>query len=292
MPGGLLGSPTPIATPDQAWHPEALDWRNRVRANGGDVSQDTMAAVNRFCTDIDAAGLRGRFYRVNLFCGSNLLSCLVPLYRATSPGIATLGNATDTNSNFVAADYVEHGNPFAGLKGNGSSKALNTGLNPVTIGASISSFHLSVAVSGTEASGTTRVMIGNGVTASGSVYLGLTAGGSQERFGSTASILQATGGGVGVEGFIGGNVGPNETGGEELVTPRYYRNGTSIARAAAFALLAHNNAAIWVCATPEGFYSLRRYFRGYSIGLSMSPAQWFAYSTIMQRFQSSLGRTA
>jgi hypothetical protein len=108
-------------------HPEANAWRNAVIANGGSVSASTMRAVSKFCAAIDTAGIRDRFYRLNLVCGTGLSAVLVPLYRSTSRGGATFGDATDTNNNFVAGDYAENN----GLKGNGSTKYLATGL-PMT----------------------------------------------------------------------------------------------------------------------------------------------------------------
>ena len=108
-------------------HPEAASWRTRVVANGGSVSATTMQAVDRFCRSIDGAGIRDRFYRLNLFCGGNLNAVLVPLYRGPSASGSTFGDAADTNFNFVAGDYAEND----GLKGNGSTKYLATGL-PMT----------------------------------------------------------------------------------------------------------------------------------------------------------------
>ena len=109
-------------------HPEAVDWATRVIANGGTVTTPIMRAVSNFCYAIDRGGLRSSMYRVNLFCGGNLSGCLVPLYRSTSFLGTNLGNATDTNFNFVSADFSETG-ATGGLKGNGSNKYLVTGLN-------------------------------------------------------------------------------------------------------------------------------------------------------------------
>lgn len=108
-------------------HPEAQVWRNAVIANGGTVSGSTLAAVSKFCFSIDAANIRDRFYRLNLFCGNNLLACLVPLYRGQSRTGTQFGNTTDTNNNFVSGDYNETG-ASGGLQGNGTSKHLDTGL--------------------------------------------------------------------------------------------------------------------------------------------------------------------
>jgi hypothetical protein len=108
-------------------HPEAAAWKSAVVANGGSVSASTLKAVGQFCADIDAAGIRDRFYRLNLFCGTGLNAALVPLYRGISRTATQLGNTTDTNANFVSGDYAETG-ATGGLKGNASNKSLDTGL--------------------------------------------------------------------------------------------------------------------------------------------------------------------
>ena len=105
-------------------HPEAASWRTHVVANGGSVSATTMQALDRFCRSIDANNLRSLLWRVNPMAGDNLSAALVPLYRANSAGGAVQGNTTDTNTNFVSGDY----SPSSGLLGNGSNKALSTGL--------------------------------------------------------------------------------------------------------------------------------------------------------------------
>lgn len=116
-------------------HPECMTWIGNVVSNGGTVSATTAAAVSAFCTAIDAASIRDRFARLNLFCGSNLSAALVPLYRSTAAGGTLLGNSTDTNNNFVSGDYAETGSA-GGLAGNGTTKFLNTGLNQSTVNSS------------------------------------------------------------------------------------------------------------------------------------------------------------
>jgi hypothetical protein len=64
-------------------HIDVQNWLNTVTLNGGSASSTTIAALNTFCNSIDSAGLRNKFYRLNLFCGNNLSTCLAPLY--TSP---------------------------------------------------------------------------------------------------------------------------------------------------------------------------------------------------------------
>lgn len=113
-------------------HPEAINWVNRAQKNeesaldtydGGQISEITLDAVSEFCYAIDAAGIRDRFMRLNLFCGNNLKACVVPLYTNTSMNYAHVGNAVDANNNFVEGDY----NPGTGLTG-GPPRILETGV--------------------------------------------------------------------------------------------------------------------------------------------------------------------
>jgi hypothetical protein len=114
-----------LLRPRSTIHPEAADWANRVRTNGGSVSGTTLSAVSKFCASITSAGIRSRFYRLNLLCGTGLPACLVPLYRGPSLGGTQYGNATDTNNGpFVSGDFSE----ASGLQGNGSTKYLATGI--------------------------------------------------------------------------------------------------------------------------------------------------------------------
>jgi hypothetical protein len=92
-----------------------------------------MKAVSAFCKAIADAGIRDRFYRLNLFCGTSdgsLIAPRVPLYRGPSRTGTQYGDAIDGNNNFVQADYAENN----GLLGNGSTKYLSTGLEMTYLG--------------------------------------------------------------------------------------------------------------------------------------------------------------
>jgi hypothetical protein len=122
-------------TPDRptgasSLHPDCRSWISRVLTNGGTLSQSTVNAVNQFCLDIAAAGIRDRFYRVNLFCGDQLAAALVPLYRGPTTAGAQFGNTNDTAVSFVSGDY----NASIGLI-NGLGKYLRTGLGKLYAGA-------------------------------------------------------------------------------------------------------------------------------------------------------------
>lgn len=99
------------------------DWVRRVVANGGTVSVSTQAAVQTFYLGMRSDGVWGSILRLNLFAGDQLAACLVPL-------VYQIGTATETNTNFVSGDYALN----QGLKGNGTTKRLNTGVTNKTCG--------------------------------------------------------------------------------------------------------------------------------------------------------------
>jgi hypothetical protein len=110
--------------PPLAAHPDAQRWIQQVYFNGGTVSQTTADAVSNFCREIDAAGLRSKFYRLNLFCGNELLACRTPLYRGPNANerhgfdldVLTVGSGGSAGNVFTNVDYTEYGSN-AGLAG-------------------------------------------------------------------------------------------------------------------------------------------------------------------------------
>jgi len=105
-----------------------LAWRNAAVANGGTVTTAEYKGITAFCRSVDNGGLRSLFYRYNPFMGG-FLGALVPLYRGPVRGGAVHGFATDTNLNFVDADWTLAG----GITGNKTSKALNPGYRADTL---------------------------------------------------------------------------------------------------------------------------------------------------------------
>ncbi len=86
------------------FHSEAAAWRSAVIANGGSVSTSTVRAVSNFCAAIDAAGIRDRFVRLNLFCGDNLNAALVPLYRNRAAYAGR--NIIAANEDYLGSTYT------------------------------------------------------------------------------------------------------------------------------------------------------------------------------------------
>lgn len=108
--------------PVRQFNPETTDYRARVIANGGTISDAGIDAIEKFVQDCKNALIWDKFLEVAPFAGTNLSAALVKLvHPAGVPGVIT-------NVNFVAGDYSES----TGLLGDGTTKYLNTGFNAQT----------------------------------------------------------------------------------------------------------------------------------------------------------------
>jgi hypothetical protein len=277
-----------LIVPPTATNADAQAWIDNVYANGGTVSTATANAVNTFCNDIESAGLRDRFYRLNLFAGTGLSAALVPLYRGPSLGGTQYGNTTDTNNNFVSGDYVETGASTGGLKGNGSSKYLNTGYNPITESASNANFHLWIYTKDSEASGSTRTSIGT-LSGSNELLMAWASGGTLEQgiIAGGSSVQRRLIGSGGLQGSLA----ITASSGRVL---QAYHNGLASASGTETGTGSFPNLPIFVfslnnAGTP-GQYSLARYFRAYSIGQTFTATQAEAYHAALVTFQTALSR--
>jgi hypothetical protein len=276
---------------------DARDWQSRVVANGGTVSASTMKAVDTFCKTIVTAGIRDRFYRLNLFAGTGLSAALVPLFRGPSLGGTQYGNTTDTNNNFVSGDYVETGTGGGISTGAANAtKTLDTGLVPFNAGMVHTDSHGAFySRQGNTSTGavmaSTRAVAGsehfqffiNGV--SGSVTQIFRSGGSSNSGFETVAALRT------------GHIIAQRSGG----TGSLYRNGTN-----QNATSATTNATTWSTGFPAGIRIYGRRFinnttevtdqfmsttlQGYSIGVAFTDSQASSYYTAMQALQTELGR--
>lgn len=271
-----------LLRPRQTTHPDAADWANRVRTNGGSVSGSTLSAVDKFCKSISQNGLRDRFYRLNLFCGSNLNAALVPLYRGPSLGGTQYGNTTDTNNGpFVSGDYAETGGG-GGLTGNGSSKYLNTGMAHNTLPQNDS--HAAVYEI-SRSSATFRTSLGARTTSlTGFFIMGTwvsTANYSFNAFESNARVDVASSAG----GFYVGSVNG------EANTALYRNGGSKVTSTTTTRTPGPQNLFVFALndgGTPVVHADAR--LAGYSVGLKMTDSQVASYNTAMQAFQTALGR--
>jgi len=278
-----------------ATHPEAIDWATRVTANGGTASSTTLAAVSTFCAAIDReSGLRAAILRCNLFCGNSdasLNAVRTPLYRGASLTGTQLGNATDTNVNFVAGDYQETGSG-GGLKGNGSSKYLNTGLAPSNI-SSLLDVHLSASGTDLDTSGD-RVFVGS---------INSNANPGSEIYALDVYAAYVTGRASRLSMFTAGQFPVVTTPGtteSHIIGVRtsatssvIYRGGASAVTNATTAVPVSHTRNWFVFAlnnigTPTAYTAAR--LRMYSIGNGLTAAQALAFSNAVIAFNTALGR--
>ena len=278
-----------LLRPRQTIHPEAADWKNRVIANGGTVSGSTLAAVSRFCRSVDAAGIRDKFYRLNLFCGDNLSAALVPLYRAESFTASVRGNSTDTNNNFVSGDFNNTGSS-SGLAGNGTSKFLNTGL--VANSLTATNTHLGVGLRSVSDTSGYRTLIGawNGLVSGAQIMQVSVRRADASRnciFGDFATASHFFGDAVNSTNLATGNI--------VAAWPAMYRNGTASGTSATASTnytSAHN---IYVFALDNGGSTAADYTNArvnwYSIGLTMTAAQVASFDSALASFNATLSRT-
>lgn len=106
--------------------PESLDYFQRIVFNGGTISPSSMKAADDFVRALFDANLWWKILDMGLFVGDQLAAAMVKLKYTNGTGVLV-------NNNFVAADYVEQG-AGGGLRGDGSTKSLRTGLAQNTVG--------------------------------------------------------------------------------------------------------------------------------------------------------------
>ena len=280
-----------LLRPRSTIHPEAANWANRVRTNGGSVSGTTLSAVSKFCASISAAGIRDRFFRLNLFCGTGLSACLVPLYRGPSLGGTQYGGTTDTNNGpFVSGDFSETG-ASGGLTGNGTSKYLDTGLTYDAMGVP-STNHIGVF----KGAGTwnTSIEIIGARDADDYYYIQ-----GRAQVAGDHKVHAFSGPGASGGSFINNATVSSAT--NFLVASRnssasfvLYQNAASVASTSSAVTIAGSNRPFLVfmrdISTGPSFAGWTYRLLGYSFGLGMSAAQVSAYNAAMQALQTSLGR--
>lgn len=264
-------------------HPDAAAWRSEVVANGGSVSASTMRAVSTFCASIDAAGIRSKFYRLNLFCGNDLNACLVPLYRGPSRTGTQHGGAIETNQNFVPDDYAERG-ATGGLKGNGTNKRLLTGANANVIPSAFDS-HISVSARDLEGpTGNFRDIFGvYGGSSSASFFLQ-----NNRNFNRYFGMGNFSSADLGFNADEPHAMGVRSGSTTHIV----YRSGSSIGTnnaLAANSLPALELAVFSRSDVDAGFTQGR--FRMYSFGLAFTGTQALAFANAVIAFNTALSRT-
>lgn len=261
---------------------DARDWLARVYSSGGSVSDRTATAVQNFCNAIESFGIRDRFYRLNLFCGNGIESCVVPLYRGPSRTGTQYGGLTDRNINFLGSDYVEYGALGGGIQGNGTSKYLDTGLEGSELAAGnrhVSAYEIIPATTLYSPS----VLSGNSTAAMHG--LGPWTSTTQYRYRTHNTVS-----GNPVTNFVSGGfwLGSDDS----VSSSTLYLNGSAVASASGSPVGGSGNTTYRILGTPDpnpGEWSEAR-LGGYSVGLSLAPQQVANLYGAMRAFQASLRR--
>jgi len=282
-----------LLRPKAGGHPEALAWASRVVAEGGSVGT-SLPAVSEFCRSIDAAGIRSKIWRLNLFCGgpsgtvSGLNACLVPLYRGPSPTGTQYGFSIDDNQGpFDTGDYAERGTN-GGLKGNGSTKHLNTGFEQSLI--SLHDVHLSTSFKELETSfDAERTLLGTITSVQGDfcVLRQAITSGNRQFFAATFTV-SASAAGSSSESHVLGVRSSN-------IFTALYRSGSEVNT--------NTGTAATVVATSTPYFVFARNNNGtadtrtaarmrmYSIGQAIDETGAAAFANAVAAFNLSLGRT-
>ena len=106
-------------------HPEAADWSARVASQGASVSTATLANVSRLCYAIDAAGIRDRFLRLNVFSGTGLNAAITPLFRGQA---RPTRNMFFSGADFTSPTWVGGGNGAVTRVASGEAGPLGYGI--------------------------------------------------------------------------------------------------------------------------------------------------------------------
>lgn len=278
-----MGMSPRLLRPRQTTHPEAAAWAAAVTSNGGSVSGSTLSAVDKFCKSIDSAGIRDRFYRLNLFCGTGLNACLVPLYRGPSASGTKYGNSTDTNVGpFVSGDYVETGSTGGLNSGSNTSKYLKTGIAPSDIASTPWDNHVCV--------------YSRDLLSSNSQAIGANSYSFFPAYSSGTRLYYRT-----VSSSSGLEAAAVTSSGHLLATrtsataAAIYRNGSSVtATASDNGTTAADIYKLIIFGQGSTTETAVAYFPGrlqaYSLGRAMTDSQASSFYTALQTFQTALGR--
>jgi hypothetical protein len=238
--------------------------------------------VSKLCAAIASAGIRDRFYRMNIFAGSNLNSALVPLYRGPSLGGTQYGNTTDTNNVFAAGDYSES----LGILGNGTNY-LGTGLAPSALPLAATNHH----VAGWKGAGTLanqRIMVGALAGDTSNLYrVGKNGGTSGSLFSEIGLTAGATSASVADNDTAGLLIGSRTS---ATLLELMWKGSIAATLTTSVTPVPVTNAYDVFAQSPghNGNWLLR--MGGYSIGAGLSSTQAATYNAAMTTLQTALGR--
>ena len=271
------GSLTGAVVVNSGYDPEVDDWKARVIANSGTVSNGTLIAVNDFMVSMKAAGLRTKFLRLNLFCGDQIAAALVPLIKDAGNALdSAYNNLTYSESSGIAAANVS------------SDEHIETGLVPsVSLSALTNDVHLSIYMRGSNSSSEPCIPIGCAPTD------GFFLTTSYSGLGQVSNIWTGTGRPVHADSQGNGHyVGSRTSSASNGLSQ--YRNGastgssTSVGGSPSTYTVSVN--VLNVNPGASGGAKTLRPCAAYSIGKGLTSSEVSAFYTALQAFQTALGR--
>jgi hypothetical protein len=261
--------------PFKRYNPETTDYRDRVIANGGTISEATLDAIEKFVQDCKNALIWDKFLEVAPFAGGNLSAAMVKL--VYTAGVASV----ITNVNFVSGDYTETG-ASGGLLGDGATKYLNTGFNAQTY--LPDNAHLSFYLREDVSAAGNRSMLG-ALTASDQYWIGSLVPASQvnARLGQTHTGTLAAAFNKGF--YIGSRTASN------LI--KLYKNGATVASDSTSVTHTKPNLNIYAfgwnsLGTAAAYLPARGSF--YSVGQALTDAESAVLNDAVQTLQRNLNR--
>ncbi len=263
-----------LANLPRGWRSETLGYADRVAANGGAITQGSLAAVDDFVRACQTAGLWEKLIEVGPFAGLDLNAALVKLaFQPAAGGVLV-------NSSFVAGDYAERGTD--GGLGSDGTKYLSTNVLANTLpDTGHFSFYLREDIS----SGGNKAVIG-ALAGSDHYWMGALApaSGVDLRYGG---LITAASGGILGKGFY--------TGSRESATAlTHYRDGAAIGSAGSSTGTAKPALALHLWGfNSSGSSAGRIAARGsfYSIGQALSGAEVGALHQAVRSLQQALSRS-
>jgi len=122
---------------------EVTDWVNRVTALGGSVSAGTRSAADAFMAAINAAGLRSKIYRLNLYAGTSTGTNMESIKEVLIKDKGGDGNGRDDVATLAGTEYSESTGIV--ISDNPSAKrAVKTGVVPSSHFDSVNDLHIAV----------------------------------------------------------------------------------------------------------------------------------------------------
>jgi len=251
--------------------PDLLAYIGAIQAISGSISMTDISIVYALIADLKNYGLWTKLIDVSIYAGDNLATALVKLKMPAGVSRYLV------NTNFVEADYTR----TTGLKGNGSSKYLRSGIIPSTH-CSINDAHFGFY------SRTNGACLLGIYQNDGQVFDIESATGGNSYFDSYAS--NQAGGRITIAGLSGsGHILWSRTASNALAA---YRNGSSAGTNGSTPIGSLPTTELYYFAlntgSPSNYTSNYLAFNHVGTGLSSGDAS--TLYTIVQAFQTSMGR--